>query len=130
LLTDEHFSRKIRDVLAHDDTFIKADIPTLKHGRQLRLPDGAKFIIGRNEEENIKLEEIENPKYIHITTELFGPHCLISKTASKEDKLLAAKFVLAYCKPDFSGEQRLNFGGESLTTVSDMSRKDAQKYFI
>lgn len=130
LLTDEHFSRKIRDVLAHEDAFIKADIQTLKYGRQLRLPEGAKFIIGRNEEENIKLEEIENPKYIHINTELFGPHCLISKTASDADKLLAAKLVLAYCKPDFAGEQTLDFGGTPLTTVSDVSRKDAQKYFI
>jgi tRNA-specific 2-thiouridylase len=130
LLTDEHFSRKIRDVLAHDDAFIKADIPTLKYGRQLRLPDGAKLIIGRNEEENIQLEKIQNPKYIHIHTELFGPHCLILATASPEDKLLAAKFVLAYCKPDFVGEQVLDFGGTPLTTVSDVSRKDAQKYMI
>jgi tRNA-specific 2-thiouridylase len=130
LLTDEHFSRKIRDVLAHDDAFIKADIPTLKYGRQLRLPDGAKFIIGRNEEENTKLEEIENPKYIHINTDLFGPHSLISSNASEADKTLAAKFVLAYCKPDFSGEQVIDFGGTSLTTVSDLNRKDAQQYFI
>ncbi|HEX5711647.1 MAG TPA: ATP-binding protein [Sulfuricurvum sp.] len=130
LLTDEHFSRKIRDVLAHDDAFIKADIPTLKYGRQLRLPDGAKFIIGRNEEENTKLEEIENPKFIHVDTDLFGPHSLISANASIADKTLAAKFVLAYCKPDFSGEQVINFGGTPLTTVSDVSRKDAQKYFI
>ncbi len=130
LLTDEHFSRKIRDVLAHDDAFIKADIPTLKYGRQLRLPDGAKFIIGRNEEENTKLEEIDNPKYMHINTDLFGPHCLISINASEADKTLAAKFVLAYCKPDFSGEQVIDFGGISLTTVSDLNRKDAQKYFI
>ena len=130
LLTDEHFSRKIRDVLAHEDAFIKADIPTLKYGRQLRLPDGAKLIIGRNEEENSKLEEIENPKYVHINTELFGPHSLISALASEEDKVLAAKFVLAYCKPDFTGAQSLEFGDEAITTVCDLSRNDASKYFI
>jgi tRNA-specific 2-thiouridylase len=130
LLTDEHFSRKIRDVLAHEEAFIKADIPTLKYGRQLRLPDGAKLIIGRNEEENTKLEEIENPKYLHINTELFGPHSLISATASVTDKVLAAKFVLAYCKPDFTGEQLLEFGDEAIATVCDLSRNDASKYFI
>lgn len=130
LLTDEHFSRKIRDILAHDEAFIKADIPTLKYGRQLRLPDGAKFIIGRTEEENTKLEEIENPKFIHINTDLFGPHSLISINASDADKTLAAKLVLAYCKPNFTGEQVIDFGGTPLTTVSDVSRKDAQKYFI
>lgn len=130
LLTDEHFSRKIRDILSFDDAFIKADIPTLKYGRQLRLPDGAKFIIGRNEEENVKLEEIDNPKFIHINTELFGPHSLLSANATDADKLLAAKFVLAYCKPDFSGEQSIDFGDETITTLCDLGRKDAAKYFI
>lgn len=130
LLTDEHFSRKIRDLIAHDTNFVKADIPTLKYGRQLRLPEGAKFIIGRNEEENNVLEKLENDKYIHITTELFGPHSLISKNASDNDKTLAAKLVLAYCKPDFSGEQVIDFEGETLCTVSDLNRNDAQKYMI
>lgn len=130
LLTDEHFSRKIRDVLAHDDAFIKADIPTLKYGRQLRLPDGAKLIVGRTEEENTKLEAIENPKFMHINTELFGPHCLISLNASEADKTLAAKLVLAYCKPDFEGEQALKFGEETIMSICDLSRNDAQKYFI
>ena len=130
LLTDEHFSRKIRDVLAHDDAFIKADIPTLKYGRQLRLPDGAKLIIGRTEEENTKLEAIENPKFMHINTELFGPHCLISLNASEADKTLAAKLVLAYCKPDFEGEQALEFGQETILSTCDLTRNDAQKYFI
>jgi tRNA-specific 2-thiouridylase len=130
LLTDEHFSRKIRDIVAHDDAFIKADIPTLKYGRQLRLPDGAKLIIGRTEEENTKLEEIENPKFMHINTELFGPHCLISKNASEADKTLAAKLVLAYCKPDFEGEQALKFGEETIMSLCDLSRNDAQQYFI
>lgn len=130
LLTDEHFSRKIRDLIAHDTNFVKADIPTLKYGRQLRLPEGAKFIIGRNEEENNVLEKLENDKYIHITTELFGPHSLISKNASDNDKTLAAKLVLAYCKPDFSGEQVIDFEGETLCTVCDLNRNDAQKYMI
>jgi tRNA-specific 2-thiouridylase len=129
LLTDEKFSDKIRDFIAHD-TLEVADIPTLKYGRQLRLPEGAKFIIGRNAEDNAMLEGIENSKYIHIHTELFGPHSLISSSASDNDKVLAAKLVLAYCKPGFEGEQTLDFGGTPLTTVSDLSRNDAQKYFI
>ena len=110
--------------------FIKADIPTLKYGRQLRLPDGAKLIIGRTEEENTKLEVIENPKYMHINTELFGPHCLISLSASEADKTLAAKLVLAYCKPDFEGEQALEFGSQTIMSVCDLGRNDAQQYFI
>lgn len=129
LLTDEKFSNKIRDFIAHD-TFTIEDIPTLKYGRQLRLPEGAKLIIGRNAEDNEILEKIENSKYFHIKTELFGPHSLISRNASENDRVLAAKLMLAYCKPGFEGEQTLMFGDTGVTTVSDMSRHDAQKYFI
>ncbi|MGA9046765.1 argininosuccinate synthase domain-containing protein [Sulfuricurvum sp.] len=129
LLTDENFSNKIRDFIAHD-TFEVADIPTLKYGRQLRLPEGAKLIIGRNAEDNAVLEAIENPKYIHLSTELVGPHAMLSQNASNNDRVLAAKLVLAYCKAGFEGEQTLDFGGVALSTVSDLSRNDAQKYFI
>lgn len=129
LLTDEHFSRKIRDFIAHD-TFEIADIPTLKYGRQLRLPEGAKLIIGRNADENSVLEGIQNPKYLHVTTELIGPHSLITKTATDNDRKLAAKLILAYCKAGFEGEQTLLFGEEKLAALSDLGRNDAQKYMI
>jgi len=130
LLTDEHFSRKIRDFIAYDPHFVKADIPTLKYGRQLRLPDGAKLIIGRNEEENKILETIQNEKYFPISTELFGPQSLISANANEADKTLAAKIILAYCKPTFSGEQTLTIGENKITTICDLTRSDATKYFI
>lgn len=129
LLTDEHFSRKIRDFIAHD-TFEVADIPTLKYGRQLRLPEGAKLIIGRNEEENNQLKAIVNPKYTPIHTDLIGPYAMISSNATENDRVLAAKLVLAYCKAGFEGEQVLTFGEETVTTACDLSRNDAAKYFI
>jgi tRNA-specific 2-thiouridylase len=72
LLTDEHFSRKIRDFVAHD-TFEVADIITLKYGRQLRLPDGAKLIIGRDQDDNTKLEAFQSK--VPISTRIFRPHC-------------------------------------------------------
>lgn len=129
LLTDENFSNKIRDFIAHD-TFSVEDIPTIKYGRQLRLPDKAKLIIGRNSEDNEILKGVNNAKYLHVTTELIGPHAMISRNASDQDKVLAAKLILAYCKPGFEGEQTLDFEGAALTTLSDLSRNDAQQYFI
>jgi len=129
LLTDEHFSRKIRDFISHD-TFEVADIITLKYGRQLRLPLGAKLIIGRDEQDNAKLEAISNPKYIHIRTELIGPHSLISANAAEADKILAAKLVLSYCKAGYEGEQVLDFGDEKIAVINDLSRKNAASYFI
>lgn len=130
LLTDEKFSNKIRDFIAHD-TMTVEDIPTLKYGRQLRLPEGAKLIVGRHAEDNAVLEEIVNPKYLHISVApLTGPHGLISRTASANDRELAAKIMLSYCKAGFEGEQSIKFEDGELTAVSTLSRNDAQKYMI
>lgn len=130
LLTDEKFSNKIRDFIAHDTMSIE-DIPTLKYGRQMRLPGGAKLIVGRHAEDNEVLEGIENAKYTHISVApLTGPHALLSKNASAEDTNLAARLILAYCKAGFEGEQTLDFEGVGVRASCDLSRNDAQKYMI
>jgi len=98
LLTDANFTIKMLDYIKYD-TFEKKDIPIMKFGRHLRLPDGAKLVIGRNKEENQPLQEIKNNKYIHIKTDGFpGPYSLISSNASSADKLLACRIILTYTK--------------------------------
>ncbi len=42
LLTDENFTKKMHDFVAHDTLEVR-DIPVLKFGRHLRLDDGAKL---------------------------------------------------------------------------------------
>lgn len=130
LLTDEYFSNKIRDFIEYDKNFTTADIATLKYGRQFRLPDGAKLIIGRNADENELIKGIENPKYTHISIDIIGPHSMISVDASASDKELAAKLILAYAKAGFSGKQRLVFGDEEIFIEPTLTKNDAAKYFI
>jgi tRNA-specific 2-thiouridylase len=48
LLTDENFAKKIVDFVKHDKFEVK-DIPVMKFGRHLRLSDGAKLVVGRNQ---------------------------------------------------------------------------------
>lgn len=54
LLTDENFAKKMFDFIRYD-TFEVRDIKLMKFGRHLRLKDGAKLVIGRNQEENAHL---------------------------------------------------------------------------
>ncbi|MBI3873493.1 MAG: argininosuccinate synthase, partial [Arcobacter sp.] len=63
LLTDVQFTTRLRDFVAND-TLEVDDIDTLKIGRQLRLPDGAKLVIGRKQEENQILENTKSQKYL------------------------------------------------------------------
>jgi tRNA-specific 2-thiouridylase len=131
LLTDANFAIKIRDYVQYDEHFGIPDIPVLKWGRHFRLPDGAKMVVGRNREENEKIEEIENEKFIHIrTVGLPGPHTLLSAAASEADRTFAARAILTYCKTDPDSEYTLDFGGETVTAKPLASRAEAAKYSL
>lgn len=130
LLTDENFAKKMFDFIKYD-TFEIADIPVIKHGRQLRLPDGAKLVVGRNQEDNKELEAVENEKYVHIKTNgMPGPHSLLSRSASAEDKALATRLIITYSKSVPNETYELNFEGEIVSGQAYESKKEAQKYFV
>ncbi len=130
LLTDENFSKKMRDFIAHD-TFEIPDIPVLKYGRHLRLPDGAKLVIGRNQEENVKIQEITNDKFVHIRTlGIPGPRSLLSRSASDSDKVLATQLILTYCKTSPEETYALDYEGTPVEGSPLASRNDAVAYFI
>ncbi len=130
LLTDENFATKMWDYIKYD-TFERSDIPVMKYGRHLRLPDGAKLVIGRNKEENQPLQEIDNPKYIHIkTVGIPGPHSLLRSTASEADKELAARIILTYTKASPDEEYRLDFDGKEVKAKPFESREPIKQYMI
>ena len=130
LLTDENFSKKMRDFIAHD-TFEIPDIPVLKYGRHLRLPEGAKLVIGRNQEENAKMQEIANEKFVHIrTVGIPGPRSLLSRRATPNDKALATRLILTYCKTSPKEEYILDYEGEEVAGSPLDSREQAAAYFI
>ncbi|MBC8238558.1 MAG: argininosuccinate synthase [Helicobacteraceae bacterium] len=130
LLTDENFSKKMFDIVKHD-TFEVKDIPIMKFGRHLRLSESAKLVVGRNKEENEHLQNVENDKYYHIrTVGIPGPHAMLSKTASKEDKDLAASVVLTYCKTTVENSYTLSFDSEEVNASPLQSREEIQPFAI
>ena len=130
LLTDENFSKKMRDFISHD-TFEIPDIPVLKYGRHLRLPDGAKLVIGRNQEENLHLQEIVNDKFVHIrTVGIPGPRSLLSRSASESDRELATRLILTYCKTSEEQTYTLDYEGEAVEGSPLASKNEAVRYFI
>ncbi|UFS62634.1 7-cyano-7-deazaguanine synthase [Sulfurimonas sp. HSL-3221] len=131
LLTDANFAIKIRDYIKFDEQFDVPDIPVLKWGRHFRLPEGAKMVIGRDQEENAKLQEIDNAKFMHIqTVGIPGPHVLLSKDASESDRAFAARSILTYCKTSPEEEYTLDVNGETVTTTPLAARAEAAKYSI
>ena len=128
LLTDENFGKKMFDFIKYDNFEVK-DIPVMKFGRHFRLSDGAKLVIGRNKEENEHIQNIDNDKYYHIKTiGLPGPHALLSKNASQEDKDLCTSAVLTYCKASVDNSYTLSYDGEEVTG-SPFTSREAMKPF-
>jgi tRNA-specific 2-thiouridylase len=130
LLTDENFAKKMNDFIKHDKFEVK-DIPLMKFGRHLRLSDGAKLVVGRNQEENGYLQNIDNDKYYHVKTiGLPGPHAMLSKDASKSDKELATKVVLTYCKTKEDQAYTISYDVDEVQGLPFASRDEIQPFTI
>jgi len=130
LLTDENFSKKIFDFIQYDKFEVK-DILVLKTGRHLRLPDGAKLVVGRNKEENEHLQNIKNDKYYHTKTiGIPGPHALLSKNASQADRVLSTKIILTYTKAKPEEIYFVSYDGFQLNASAFDTRDEANKFNI
>jgi tRNA-specific 2-thiouridylase len=130
LLTHAHFASKIKDVLAHGK-FTLEDVALLRHGRHLRLPEGAKLVIGRDEADNDALEKLSHSGFAAIEYgEIIGPRALLEKTASPADQTLAMGLVLAYAKTDANTTYPLTFNHQSFALAPLPSKAAAQAYLI
>jgi len=109
LLTEIQFSNRLKDFVDNDKLEID-DINTLKAGRHLRLPDGAKLIIGRDKDDNEKLKNTKSDKYYSARiVDAVGPYCLFQKEASFKDKQLAARFIITYGKTEQNKQYKVKF---------------------
>ena len=130
LLTDENFGKKMFDFIKYDKFEVK-DILVMKYGRHFRLENGAKLVIGRNQEENEHLQNIVNDKYYHVKTlGVPGPHALLSKSATAEDKELATRAVLTYCKASVEETYGVSYDGEEVTNSPFDSREVMKPFTI
>jgi tRNA U34 2-thiouridine synthase MnmA/TrmU len=79
LLTDPSFSKRVKDILDHCDHIPTLnDIELLKVGRHFRITHEAKFVVGRNKEENevIKALVVEDDIIIEVK-DYVGPTCIL-----------------------------------------------------
>ncbi len=130
LLTLDAYAKKIKDFIAYED-FETEDIELLKFGRHLRLPQGAKLVVGRNEEDNKALLGIKNKKHAFLKLKnISGPVSLISSDASEEDIELATSLVLAYTKAKQDELYELEFMGKTLKASPLSSKEKAREFFV
>lgn len=77
LLTDLHFTPKIKDMLDHLENPSVRDARILRLGRHFRLADNCKVVVGRNEKENGKLERMANNGNTLLRVRDFNGPCVV-----------------------------------------------------
>ncbi|MFN3822259.1 MAG: tRNA (5-methylaminomethyl-2-thiouridylate)-methyltransferase, partial [bacterium] len=97
-LTDPAFSRKVRDLWEHSpkDELTWEDYLLLKVGRHLRLGAKTKLIIGRNEGENLYLDQMRGDRWRVEVQGCKGPVGIIDGEVDEEILTLASKIVARY----------------------------------
>ncbi len=99
LLTENSFSGRLRDLLAHQPDCTTHDIEVLKLGRQFRLSPQTKLVLGRDEADNQRLRDLARPGDLRLRSRDFtGPLGLLVGTYTAVDLQMAAAIVTAYGK--------------------------------
>ena len=108
LLTDENFSRRVRDLLDHSTSPTIEDMELLRVGRHFRLGPKTKLIVGRNESENILLEGYQNAgRRLYRPTSYAGPSTLAVGEVTTETEQAAVSLMVRY--GDVNGEETFTF---------------------
>ncbi len=78
LLTDPMFSRRLRDLFAHQEDRHIRDYELLKYGRHLRTAEGCKIIVGRNNADNEQLHKLSmDDDLVCNMADFPGPYVLV-----------------------------------------------------
>ncbi|HDQ04439.1 MAG TPA: DUF814 domain-containing protein [Deltaproteobacteria bacterium] len=133
LLTDPMFSRRLRDLFAHNEDRQIRDFELLKYGRHFRLEDNTKIIVGRNVKDNMKLHNLTCDDDMTLTMSEFpGPYVIIPYGKEEATRRAAALCVrYSDAPPDTECIVICRRGQMSFTiTAKAASREDFELFLI
>jgi len=97
LLTDPGFARRMRDLMRFRPGFDLNDVNLLKVGRHFRLLPGVKVVVGRNEDENHRLQRLARRGDFFFEVKGCGsPVTLLRREAGEEEIHLSAAITARY----------------------------------
>jgi tRNA U34 2-thiouridine synthase MnmA/TrmU len=115
LLTDPAFCRRLKDLKTHEGLANTSLIRLLKVGRHFRLESGARLIVGRNESDNLRLEEMAPiADYALQVEDIPGPTALLIGSAAGNALETAAALCGRYA--DAQGLASVRITARSTTT--------------
>jgi tRNA-uridine 2-sulfurtransferase len=97
LLTEPNFSRRLKELLAHNPSSALKDIELLKIGRHFRFSHSCKIIVGRDKGENEKIESLSAGSDCLLKVEDYGsPLAFIAGEITGEAVKAAASICARY----------------------------------
>ncbi len=97
LLTDPGFSLIVRDLLQSDMLDI-GSINLSKTGRYFSITDSFKLVVGRDQEDNLKLLELAKKEDVILEPQSKGPVAIGKGKRENENLQVACRIVAYYCK--------------------------------
>jgi tRNA U34 2-thiouridine synthase MnmA/TrmU len=136
LLTDPGFARRIRDLIHHHSDFTLNDVHLLKVGRHFRLSPRLKLVVGRNEEENQKIQTFSGEEDVLLKLFRFpGPLSLLRGEAEEREIEQAAAITARYSKAKDLEKvevicKKAKEDGDRSLSVSPLSEKEIEELMI
>ncbi len=136
LLTDPGFAKRIRDLMHHHSDFTLNDVHLLKMGRHFRLSPRLKLVVGRNEEENQKIQTFSGEGDILLRLSRFpGPLSLLRGEAGEREIEKAAAITARYSKAKDLKKvevicKKTKEDGDRSLSVSPLSEKEIEELMI
>ena len=125
LLTDEVFSRRLRDLFSARPTFELREIELLKLGRHFRIGPNTKLVVGRNSEENQAIQAMWKETDLLLRTVSFpGPTVLALGHLSPELEELAASVTVSYSDAGDSQLTEVSLMGKGMNGVRTAKGRD------
>jgi tRNA U34 2-thiouridine synthase MnmA/TrmU len=136
LLTDPGFSVRLRELFTLQPDSGSLEVERLKVGRHFRLPGGSKAIVGRDHQDNERLQELFRKGDLLLKNQLVtGPLTLLDAGATAMDRKLAAALTVRYGKGSQSDSPlpvRIDGPGEEreILEILPLAREDLEKYRV
>jgi len=128
LLTDPHFAGRMRDLIDNDKSAGVKDARLLRVGRHFRLSGDLKVIVGRNHEENNKLEKMADQDdffFYPASVDAKGALTVARGSFGKESVEKIIRIAARYCKDADGGPVRIRYRRKSDDTSWVMSATPA-----
>ena len=136
LLTDPGFAKRMKDLIYHHSDFTLNDVHLLKMGRHFRLSPRLKLVVGRNEEENQKIQTFSGEGDILLRLFRFpGPLSLLRGEAGEKEIEQAAAITARYTKAKDLKKveviyKKVKEDGDRSLSVSPLSEKEIEELMI